>query len=311
VVTHSTVKACQHCTAQLVDGDRYCEACGTRRPDPRDHLEVALPGVAAVSNRGLRHQHNEDAVALRSLTRDRDGVAALVAVLCDGVSRAPRPDLASDAAADAGADALAGALRAGPEPTAAAGPDVEAAVRVAGGGAGTAVADLTGRLALPGSPACTFVAAAVVDGSVTVGWIGDSRAYWLPRGTGGGVRLTQDDSWYTEATADGRMSAVAAAADRRAHALTAWLGVDAPETSVHIETLRPSSPGVLVLCTDGLWNYRTTPEALTAVLPADAATDPLGAAQELVQEALRSGGRDNITVAVLPLDGPTPSGGER
>ena len=107
------------------------------------------------------------------------------------------------------------------------------------------------------------------------------------------------------------MSAVAAAADRRAHALTAWLGVDAPETSVHIETLRPSSPGVLVLCTDGLWNYRTTPEALTAVLPADAATDPLGAAQELVQEALRSGGRDNITVAVLPLDGPTPSGGER
>jgi serine/threonine protein phosphatase PrpC len=313
VVTNSTVNACLHCAAELVDGDRYCEACGTRRPDPRDHLEVALPGMAGVSNRGLRHQHNEDAVALRALTRDRDGIAALIAVLCDGVSRAPRPDLASDAAADAGADALAAALRAGSagaEPADAAGPDVEAAVRGAAAAAATAVADLTGRLALSGSPACTFVAAAVVDGSVTVGWVGDSRAYWLPSG-GYGIRLTQDDSWYTEATANGRMSAVAAAADRRAHALTAWLGVDAPETAVHIETLRPSTPGVLVLCTDGLWNYRTTPEALGAALPADAATDPLGAARELVQEALRSGGRDNITVAVLPLDGPTPSGGER
>lgn len=316
-MTHSTVNACLHCAAELVDGDRFCEACGTRRPDPRDHLEVALPGMAGVSNRGLRHQHNEDAVALRALTLDQDGIAALVAVLCDGVSRAPRPDLASDAAADAGADALAAALRAGApgsagsDPADTAGPDVEAAVRGAAAAAANAVADLTGRLALSGSPACTFVAAAVVDGSVTVGWIGDSRAYWLPDGPVGGIRLTQDDSWYTEATADGRMSAVAAAADRRAHALTAWLGVDAPETAVHIETLQPSAPGVLVLCTDGLWNYRTTPEAIGAALPADAATDPLGAARELVQEALRSGGRDNITVAVLPLDGPTNAGGER
>ena len=293
------VTACAACHARLVDGDRFCETCGTRRPDPRDHVEVALPGAAGVSNRGLRHQHNEDAFALHTLTPAEDGVAAVLAVLCDGVSRAPRPDLASGVAATAGAATLAAALRAGGEP------DVSAAVRAAATAAAGAVADLTGHLQLNGSPACTFIAAAVLDGAVTVGWIGDSRAYWLPSGApAAGIRLTQDDTWYTEAVVMGRMSAAEAAADRRAHALTAWLGVDHPDAAVHIETLRPQTSGVLVLCTDGLWNYHTTPDAIGAALPGNAASDPLGAARELVEAALRSGGRDNVTVAVLPLDGP-------
>jgi serine/threonine protein phosphatase PrpC len=304
-VVSGALTACAVCHAQLVDGDRFCETCGTRRPDPRDHVELVLPGVAAVSNRGLRHEHNEDAFALHTLTVDEDGIAAVLAVLCDGVSRAPRPDLASGVAATAGSAALAAALRA----DAVAGePDVAAAVRAAADAAAGAVADLTGHLQLAGSPACTFVAAAVLGGEVTVGWIGDSRAYWLPSGApAAGIRLTQDDTWYTEAVAMGRMSAAEAAADRRAHALTAWLGVDHPDAAVHIETLRPTTSGVLVLCTDGLWNYRTTPEAIGAALPADAATDPLGAARELVEAALASGGRDNVTVAVLPLDGPAPA----
>ncbi len=298
---------CVHCAAPLIDGDRFCETCGTRRPDPRDHVELAIPGAAGVSNRGLRHQHNEDAFALRRLSGAEDGVAAVLAVLCDGVSRAPRPDLASGVAAEAGVTALADALRTGAGQQPPDRPDVEAAVRAAAAAAAGAVAELTGHLQLPGSPACTFVTAAVVDGAVTVGWIGDSRAYWLPSGPNtAGVRLTQDDTWYTETVARGRMSAADAAADRRAHALTAWLGVDHPDAVVHIETLRPATPGLLVLCTDGLWNYRTTPDAIEAALPENAASDPLGAARELVETALCSGGRDNITVVVLPLDGAHP-----
>ena len=286
-----------------------------------------MPGVAAVSDRGRRHQHNEDAVALRVLTAERDGRAAVLAVLCDGVSRAARPDLASAAAADAGVEALAAAvlspalasgstdagdLTSGDPAAAGGAATVETAVRHAAAMAAAAVADLTGRLGMPEPPACTFIAAAVVDGSVTVGWIGDSRAYWLPSGRAAtGIRLTEDDSWCTDIVARGRLSAADAAADRRAHVLTAWLGVDAPDVPVHIETLTPAAPGVLVLCTDGLWNYRSTPEAIEADLPVTAIDDPLDAARELVNTALRCGGQDNITVAVLPLRGPPSPGGER
>lgn len=324
-MTNPTVEACTGCAAELVEGDRFCESCGTRRPDPRDHLELARPGLAGVSNRGLRHEHNEDAMALRVLTEPADGVAARVAVLCDGVSRAPRPDLAARAAAAAGADALATGLRAratgatrtteggGAEHPGVGGAavDVAAAVADAAAAAAAAVAELTGRLDLPGSPACTFLAAAVLGDEVTVGWIGDSRAYWLPGAAdGAGQRLTEDDTWYAETVAAGRMAAAAAAADRRAHALTAWLGTDAPDAAVHVRTLRPGGPGLLVLCTDGLWNYCTTPEAIGAALTGVAASDPLGAARALVDTALRGGGRDNITVAVLPLTAVT-SGGTR
>ncbi|WP_262402767.1 hypothetical protein [Actinomadura sp. CNU-125] len=40
---------------------------------------------------------------------------------------------------------------------------------------------------------------------------------------------------------------------------------------------------------------------------ADPAADPLGAARTLVRHALDAGGRDNITVAVVPLPSPVRS----
>ncbi|MGH3673160.1 MAG: hypothetical protein ACRDSH_21460, partial [Pseudonocardiaceae bacterium] len=62
-------------------------------------------------------------------------------------------------------------------------------------------------------------------------------------------------------------------------------------------------PGVVVVCTDGLWNYLDTVEELAAALPARAWKSPLDAARRLVEIALCCGGRDNITVAVLPVAG--------
>jgi serine/threonine protein phosphatase PrpC len=54
-------------------------------------LDVGL--AAGVTDRGLRHTRNEDAMALAA-TMSPDGPAA-VAVVCDGVSSAPRADEAS------------------------------------------------------------------------------------------------------------------------------------------------------------------------------------------------------------------------
>ena len=201
------------------------------------------PGAATPAQRGR--------VALRTLTADRDGIAALVAVLCDGVSRAPRPDLASDAAADAGAAALAAALRAGqPGRTG----------RTAGRTSKRRSAARRPRRPTR-SPISPAAAAARVTGVHVrrrgrrrrVGHGGLDRGQpgllAAQRAGGAGSGSPRTTRGTPRPSAHGRMSAAAAAADRRAHALTAWLGVDHPDAAVHIETLRPSTPGVLVLCT--------------------------------------------------------------
>ena len=65
---------------------------------------------------------------------------------------------------------------------------------------------------------------------------------------------------------------------------------------------------MLLLCSDGLWNYAPDPEALAALAwpTGDREKAPLAVAQRLADHALEAGGRDNITVAVIGLDGPTP-----
>lgn len=294
----ASAPACERCGEQLAPADRFCEACGSRRPDVRDHLELALPGVAAaVSNRGLRHQHNEDAFQLARLTEAQDGVDAVLAVVCDGVSSGPRPDLASAEAARAGMTALLAALRRRSTPA--------AATREGVAAAGAAVAELAARPGMPGAPACTFVSVVHTPGEVTVGWIGDSRAYWLPTTGRPGTRLTEDDSWLAVTLAEGSMSPDAAAADRRAHALVSWLGADAPGTP-RLTAIRPDGPGLVLVCTDGLWNYLPEPAHLTAALAPFAQAQPLAAARALVRAALLAGGRDNVTAVLLPVSGQRP-----
>lgn len=143
----------------------YCFGCGTRQPAAGDHLEVELPGLAAVSDLGRRHRRNEDAFAVAQATDGR-----VLAVVCDGVSTTARPDEASRAAADAALAALVGAAGLDGE-----GGDLDAAY-------------LAARLAVhqipweaeerTGAPSCTFLAAAV-----TAATSGSPR--WATRGRSG------------------------------------------------------------------------------------------------------------------------------
>src|SRR5258707_1191758 len=80
-------------------------------PSSRDHAEVDLGPAAGVSDRGLRHHRNEDAMALAA-EQAPDG-PAVVAVVCDGVSSSARPDEASQVAAQAALPVLVAAVQAG------------------------------------------------------------------------------------------------------------------------------------------------------------------------------------------------------
>jgi serine/threonine protein phosphatase PrpC len=300
---------CTGCGATAIGEDGYCERCGLRRPGPLDHVETELPaahGIAAgVSDRGLRHSRNEDAMALAA------PAGRVLAVVCDGVSASPRPQIAARTAARTGAGVLAERLECGDGP--------ERATLAAVAAAAEAVAALAGG---DGAPACTYVSAVVGEDEVTVGWVGDSRAYWLAAGGTVGERarpsaaLTIDDSWAAAMVARGTMSEAEAQADQNAHTLTGWLGADAGDVDGHVETFAPGGPGTVLLCSDGLWNYlpeatelaaelaaspATAPAATPAGEAPDAAGPPLRAARALVRTALDAGGRDNVTVVVIPF----------
>jgi serine/threonine protein phosphatase PrpC len=133
---------------------------------------------------------------------------------------------------------------------------------------------------------------------VTIGWIGDSRAYWLAED--GGRRLTADDSWAGQMVASGALTEEEAERHPNAHVITAWLGADAGELDPHVWTFTPEGPGVVLVCSDGLWNYYPEADALLAAAPS-AASRPMEAARTLTGLANDAGGRDNITVVVIPF----------
>jgi len=272
--------------------DRFCELCGARlhpaSADVADRVEVDLAGLAGISDRGHLHLRNEDAMALGR--RPEDGSATtLAAVVCDGVSTVRRPELASNTAAAVALDALL-----------AGGADVSGMTAAV-----AAAADAVARLApgVPDAPSCTLVAAAVdtATATITVGWVGDSRAYWLAE-NGDARLLTADHSWAAEMVGAGILDAASAMRDPRAHAITRWLGGgNAPEPGT--TTLSPSAPGVLLLCTDGLWNYEPdAPDLAALALPVATRDGPRAAAHALTAHALDAGGRDNITVVCIPIN---------
>ncbi|WP_329524180.1 PP2C family serine/threonine-protein phosphatase [Streptomyces griseoaurantiacus] len=300
---------CVACRAGTVDSDGYCENCGHAQPRERDHMERDLGPVAAVTDRGLRHHRNEDAFAVLTAPLPDGAPPAVLALVCDGVSSATRPDDASLAAAETAGTSLSGALLRGTHPQAAMHDAILTAARAV-----TALAEEpeTAQEHTPhqNAPACTFVGAVVTQGLLVIGWVGDSRAYWIPADRSvPPVRLTEDDSWAAQMVAAGLMSEAEAYADERAHAITGWLGADAYELEPHTAAFKPDRPGVVVVCTDGLWNYAESAEELAALLPPDAAARPLHAAQVLVGHALDGGGHDNVTVAVVPFPVPPEGAG--
>ncbi|MFI5526073.1 protein phosphatase 2C domain-containing protein [Streptomyces platensis] len=296
---------CTACRSGAVDAEGYCSHCGHARPRARDHMEYEVGGIAAVSDRGHRHHRNEDFFALRAAALP-DGTPAVVAVVCDGVSSATRPDEASTAASEAAGEALRSSLPLGTHPAQA----MHDAIMAASSAVDALATDPSlahDEHRQQNAPACTFVGAVVGGGLLTVGWVGDSRAYWIPNDrTAPPARLTEDDSWAAQMVANNLMSEAEANADERAHAITGWLGADAYEVEPHTATFKPDGPGVVVVCTDGLWNYAESAEQMAAVLPYDAPARPLNGARTLVTHALDGGGHDNVTVALVPF--PAPAG---
>jgi serine/threonine protein phosphatase PrpC len=281
---------CQACgaPAEALDDEGYCTICGVRERPASNRVELDLVIAAAVSDQGRVHRRNEDAFALGVA-----GERSVAVVVCDGISSASAGDSAAQSAAAAARETLATAIDAGRDRRDAIGDAIQAAHEAVERVEWTARADRD-------MPSCTLVAALWHEGEIAIGWLGDSRAYWVAAGD---IRqLTTDDSWAEEQIAEGLLTREQASRDPRFHSITHWVGADAPERPPRVVVIRPDRPGRLVLCTDGLWNYAPSPGELGTLvdaLPEQAA--PAAVARSLTETALARGGRDNITVAVVDV----------
>ena len=92
-----------------------------------------------------------------------------------------------------------------------------------------------------------------------------------PTGSGStprqGLVLTVDDSGRRSEIAEGVAPGVAYA-HPEAHTITRWVGDYADSVVPGCSTFEAREPGLLMLCTDGLWNYFGDLERLGALGPA-------------------------------------------
>jgi serine/threonine protein phosphatase PrpC len=298
----SEVVACDKCGGEVAD-DGYCTVCGHRALEP---VTVVDGGdLALATHRGRRHHRNEDSGALAVTA---EGWPVLV--VSDGVSISPNPHLASRAAVDAAVARLGGRPFGGPD-------DLVAAVADAHVAASAVPNDTDPQWTFDGThPACTIVVAVATPGEVHMANVGDARGYVVRRApaAGGGTgaadawsveQVTVDDSVAAQAVAQGVAVEVALNLPG-GHAITAWLGGDARDVAAHVSSTRAAAGDLVLVCSDGLWNYAPTDQAIgglvSAALPAPGGDIPLATVCEhLVDWANEQGGADNICVTLAPV----------
>jgi protein phosphatase len=142
----------------------------------------------------------------------------------------------------------------------------------------------------------TMTVALVEDAVVTIGHVGDSRAYLVRDGAVD--QLTEDHSLVAELIRSGKLSPEEAESHPQRSVITRALGSD-PDVDVDTFTVEAHPGDVFLLCSDGLTSMVGDESILEAVEGHRGDLD--GAASELVRRANRAGGEDNITVVCFEI----------
>jgi PPM family protein phosphatase len=133
---------------------------------------------------------------------------------------------------------------------------------------------------------------------VTIGHVGDSRAYRVREGEL--EQLTDDHSLVGELIRSGKLTREEAEVHPQRSVITRALGTD-PDVDVDTFVVDARPGDIFLICSDGLSsmvNDRTIRDVVR-----DHARDLPAAAKALIAAANRGGGDDNITVIVFALDG--------
>jgi PPM family protein phosphatase len=267
-------------------------------PTPPD-IAIEVFGKTDV---GLIREHNEDNFLVADVTarvRVADGrppftfnlgEKGALLLVCDGMGGAAAGEVAAQMAADAIYEAL----------TAADGQPRDGFARLLR----RAVQRANERIFIQSRDnqsergmGTTCTAAALVDDTLVVAQIGDSRCYILRDGKL--AQVTKDQSLAWQLIEAGAMTPEEAKAFEHANIILQALGVQE-----HVEVVLSRVPlrkgDVALLCSDGLHGPVTDEEILSVLV-----TEPdlQKAGEALIQKALDRDGPDNITVALARFDG--------
>jgi serine/threonine protein phosphatase PrpC len=142
----------------------------------------------------------------------------------------------------------------------------------------------------------TLTVAAVEDGVVSIGHVGDSRAYLVRDGKL--EQLTEDHSLVGELMRSGKLSPEEAETHPQRSMITRALGTD-PNVDVDIFAVEPRPDDLFLLCSDGLTSMVDDREILRLV--GEKRGDLQGLVKALIKAANKGGGEDNITVIAFEI----------
>lgn len=252
---------------------------------------VRRPILGAAQSTGIERTHNED--ALFYLIGRADGQEAMpdfgLFVVADGMGGHRAGEVASAISVRTVAKKLTSEILPGlfdnepSEDTAA----VQDLVQEALEEANLAVVDK-----VPGG-GTTLTVAVLVGQQITIGHVGDSRAYLITRDEA--RALTRDHSLVQRLVELEQLTEEEAALHPQRNVLWNAIGQGA-NLKVDVFSQPTPSGGYMLFCSDGLWG--TVPEAEIRGIVLGA-SDPQSACDELVQAANSAGGPDNITAILV------------
>ena len=251
---------------------------------------------------GLIREHNEDNFLVADVTsgvRSNDGKDPLkvklgdkgaLLLVCDGMGGAAAGEVASQMAVDSIYDALAAST---PQPRDGFARLVRRAVQHANERIFIQSRDNQSERGM--GTTCTV--AGLVDDTLVVAQIGDSRCYILRDGKL--AQVTKDQSLAWQLIEAGAMTADEAKAFEHANIILQALGVQ-ERVEVVLSQVQLRKGDVALLCSDGL-HGPVTDEEILAVLIGE--QDLQKAGESLIGKALDRDGPDNITVVLARFDG--------
>ena len=148
-------------------------------------------------------------------------------------------------------------------------------------------------------PETTIAVAFISSNQLTVGWVGDSRAYVINGESE--EKLTVDDSWIEMVVQTGEYTREQAESHANAHCVIQVLGMLNKAIEVHVVQKTVAKGDLVLLSTDGLWNYLHKQGDIASMLNCCGLQDSISMCKHLVDHAIAQGGHDNITVAIAVI----------
>jgi len=238
--------------------------------------------ITAKTDIGLVRNHNQDAYATGELSQ-----SMVWAVVCDGMGGPSGGGIASEIAVQTVSNGMNQLLHS--ESTE---EELRRAISEVIISSNERIFEMSESNAMLKGMGTTLVLCILIDSTLTVAHVGDSRAYII-RGNEI-IRLTNDHSLVQNLVERGEISEDEASKHPQKNIITRALGVTS-EVEFDISTNEIVPNDLILLCTDGLTNLCDDNEILQTVTQTDFNLLP----ETLINLANKHGGMDNTTVLII------------